>query len=218
MKAGLPLCLIGDSGTGKSHLMIGIGTAIAGAGMRVRYTTTANLVNELAEAADEKKLGRTLARYGRVDHSVSCVSTRRSRETGAGSGFVGDIPTAVTSYETIGATYSGTRRPDPRIAAQIHAALGDIATVINVGAGTGSYEPPQTLLAVEPGATMIAQRPTGSARALQASAESIPIADDFADAAMAILTVHHWTDLEVPVSGNYGGSPGSVYRLLIADL
>jgi DNA replication protein DnaC len=67
VKAGLPLCLIGDSGTGKSHLLIGIGTAIAEAGLRVRYTTTANLVNELAEAADEKKLNRTLARYGRVD-------------------------------------------------------------------------------------------------------------------------------------------------------
>ncbi|WP_107308695.1 IS21-like element helper ATPase IstB [Streptomyces mirabilis] len=67
VKAGLPLCLIGDSGTGKSHLLIGIGSAIAEAGMRVRYTTTANLVNELAEAADEKRLGRTLARYGRVD-------------------------------------------------------------------------------------------------------------------------------------------------------
>lgn len=63
---GQPLCLIGDSSTGKSHL-IGIGTAIAAAGLRVRYTTTANLVNELAEPADEKKLGRTLARYSRVD-------------------------------------------------------------------------------------------------------------------------------------------------------
>ncbi|MFF3404315.1 ATP-binding protein [Streptomyces sp. NPDC002659] len=69
--AGLPLCLIGDSGTGKSHLLIGIGTAIAEAGMRVRYATTANLVNELAAAADEKKLGRTLARYGRV--GLLCV-------------------------------------------------------------------------------------------------------------------------------------------------
>ncbi|SEM77044.1 IS21-like element helper ATPase IstB [Streptacidiphilus jiangxiensis] len=67
VEAGQPLCLIGHSGTGKSHLLIGIGTAIAEAGMKVRYTTTANLVNELAEAADEKKLTRTIQRYGRVD-------------------------------------------------------------------------------------------------------------------------------------------------------
>lgn len=67
VKAGNPLCLIGDSGTGKSHLLIGIGTAIAETGLKVRYTTTANLVNELAEAADDKKLARTITRYGRVD-------------------------------------------------------------------------------------------------------------------------------------------------------
>lgn len=79
----------------------------------------------------------------------------------------------MTTYDGIGVTYSHTRRPDPRIAAEIHRALGDAATVINVGAGTGSYEPPQTVLAVEPSSVMIAQRPAGSARALQASAESI---------------------------------------------
>jgi SAM-dependent methyltransferase len=103
-------------------------------------------------------------------------------------------------YDTIGATYTATRRPDPRIAAQIHAALGDAETVINVGAGTGSYEPPQTVLAVEPSAVMIAQRPVGAAPAIQAAAESIPLGDDAADAAMALLTVHHWTDLEAGVA------------------
>lgn len=59
--AGQPLCLIGGSGTGKSHLLIGIGTAVAEARMKVRYTTTANLVNELAEAADERQLTKVLA-------------------------------------------------------------------------------------------------------------------------------------------------------------
>lgn len=67
VRAGRPLCLIGDSGTGKSHLLIGIGTAIAEAGLKVRYTTTAALVNELAEAADDKQLGRAIARYGKYD-------------------------------------------------------------------------------------------------------------------------------------------------------
>ncbi|MFI1868648.1 methyltransferase domain-containing protein [Streptomyces jumonjinensis] len=105
----------------------------------------------------------------------------------------------MTTYDRIGATYNHTRRPDRRIAVEIHEALGDAGTVINVGAGAGSYEPPQTVLAVEPSAVMIAQRPAGSARALQASAESIPIADDSADAAMALLTVHHWTNLEAGI-------------------
>ena len=65
--AGQPLCLVGDSGTGKSHLLIGIGTAIAEAGLKVRYSTAANLVNELAEAADERQLTKVIARYGRCD-------------------------------------------------------------------------------------------------------------------------------------------------------
>ncbi len=102
----------------------------------------------------------------------------------------------MATYDCIGATYADTRRPDPRIAARIHQALGDATTVINVGAGTGSYEPSETVWAVEPSAVMIAQRPAGSARALEASAESIPLADDSADAVMALLTVHHWSDLE----------------------
>jgi len=65
--AGQPLCLIGDSGTGKSHLLIGLGTAAAEHGYRVRYTTAAALVNELVEAADDKALSRAIARYGRID-------------------------------------------------------------------------------------------------------------------------------------------------------
>jgi DNA replication protein DnaC len=67
VKAGQPLCLIGDSGTGKTHLLIGLGTAAAEAGYRVRYTLASKLVNELVEAADDKQLSKTIARYGRVD-------------------------------------------------------------------------------------------------------------------------------------------------------
>jgi SAM-dependent methyltransferase len=97
-------------------------------------------------------------------------------------------------YDRIGRTYASTRRADPRIQAAIWAALGDAETVVNVGAGAGSYEPPSTVLAVEPSAAMIAQRPSGSAPAVQASAEHIPLADGACDAALAVLTLHHWTD------------------------
>jgi SAM-dependent methyltransferase len=99
-------------------------------------------------------------------------------------------------YDEIGRTYAATRRPDPRIEATIRAGLGDAASVVNVGAGAGSYEPPQTVLAVEPSAAMIAQRPPGSAPAVQATAERIPLADGACDAALAVLTIHHWADQE----------------------
>jgi len=101
--------------------------------------------------------------------------------------------TARVDYERHGRTYAQHRRPDPRIAARIHAALGDARTVLNVGAGTGSYEPrDRWLLAVEPSATMRAQRPAGAAPALDASAEALPFDDDTFDAAMACVTIHHW--------------------------
>ncbi|TDC67601.1 class I SAM-dependent methyltransferase [Streptomyces hainanensis] len=103
-------------------------------------------------------------------------------------------------YDTLGATYGRTRRPDSRIAAQIHAALGDAASVVNVGAGTGSYEPPRTVLAVEPSQVMLAQRPPRSAPAVRAVAERLPLGDDAADAVMALLTVHHWTDLAAGIA------------------
>jgi SAM-dependent methyltransferase len=102
------------------------------------------------------------------------------------------MPTRV-DYERHGRTYSQHRRPDPRIAARIHAALGDARTVLNVGAGAGSYEPSDRwLLAVEPSATMRAQRPLGAPPAIDARAESLPFDDDAVDAAMACVTIHHW--------------------------
>ena len=103
-------------------------------------------------------------------------------------------------YDTLGATYGVTRKPDPRIAARIDAALGEVGSVVNVGAGTGGYEPATTVVAVEPSATMIAQRPSGSAVAVRAVAESLPLADASVDAALAVLTVHHWTDVEAGLS------------------
>jgi SAM-dependent methyltransferase len=98
-------------------------------------------------------------------------------------------------YDRIGRTYTATRGTDPRIAARIWDALGGARSVVNVGAGTGSYEPPdRDVTAVEPSAVMIAQRPPGAAPAVQASAESLPFEDASFDAAMAVLTIHHWSD------------------------
>jgi hypothetical protein len=102
-------------------------------------------------------------------------------------------------YDTIGATYTLTRRTEPRIAARIWAALGDARTVLNVGAGTGSYEPPgRDVTAVEPSAVMRAQRPAGAAPCVAAAAESLPFEDQSFDAAMALSTVHHWQN---PIAG-----------------
>jgi SAM-dependent methyltransferase len=98
-------------------------------------------------------------------------------------------------YDTIGATYSVTRRTDPRVAAQVWAALGDARTVLNVGAGTGSYEPfDRAVTAVEPSAVMRAQRPAGAAPCVAATAENLPFADQSFDAAMAVATIDHWPD------------------------
>lgn len=104
-------------------------------------------------------------------------------------------PESVVAYDRIGVRYVSTRRPDPRIASQIHAALFTMGTVVDVGAGAGSYEPAQTVAAVEPSNVMIAQRPPGSAPCVRAVAEDLPLADKCVDAVMAILTVHHWRDV-----------------------
>ncbi|MEW9528280.1 class I SAM-dependent methyltransferase [Microbispora sp. NPDC049125] len=102
-------------------------------------------------------------------------------------------------YDSIGAGYTMTRRTEPRIAAQVWAALGEARTVLNVGAGTGSYEPPgRDVIAVEPSAVMRAQRPADAAPCVAAAAESLPFADRSFDAAMAFATIHHWQD---PITG-----------------
>ncbi|MCW5834009.1 MAG: class I SAM-dependent methyltransferase [Labilithrix sp.] len=98
-------------------------------------------------------------------------------------------------YDDIGTDYATVRRADPRIARAIRAALGDAASVVNVGAGSGSYEPVDLdVTAVEPSAEMIRQRPPGAAPCVQAWAESLPFEDGSFDAALAVLTVHHWSD------------------------
>jgi SAM-dependent methyltransferase len=107
-------------------------------------------------------------------------------------GSAGDV-----DYGEIGSSYGRFRQPDPVIAAQIHAALGQAQTVLNVGAGTGSYEPTdREVTAVEPSASMRAQRPAGLGAAIDAVAEDLPFDDDSFDASMATVTLHQWSDLE----------------------
>jgi SAM-dependent methyltransferase len=98
-------------------------------------------------------------------------------------------------YDVIGAEYAVTRREDPRIAALIHAALGEARTIVNVGAGTGSYEPrDRQVVAVEPSDVMIAQRDPRLPPAIRSRAYPLPLDDQSMDAAMAILTIHHWDE------------------------
>jgi SAM-dependent methyltransferase len=103
-------------------------------------------------------------------------------------------------YDTIGVGYARVRRPDPRLARQIHAALGSARLVSNVGAGAGSYEPPdREVVAIEPSTRMIRQRPAGTSNlVLRATAGDLPFRDGAFDASLALLTVHHWPD---PIAG-----------------
>ena len=104
-------------------------------------------------------------------------------------------------YDTIGLNYANLRRPDPRIAQHLERALGNAETVLNIGAGTGSYEPTdRRITAVEPSAEMIKQRPTSDAAVVQADAEHLPFEANSFDAAMAVLTIHHWSDKQKGVA------------------
>ena len=100
-------------------------------------------------------------------------------------------------YDVIGKNYAELRKPDRRIARIIESALGPAQTVLNVGAGAGSYEPTdRSVTAVEPSREMIRKRGPGAAKAIQASADDLPFDDKSFDASMAILTIHHWRDKE----------------------
>jgi hypothetical protein len=106
-------------------------------------------------------------------------------------GSAGDV-----DYAPLAGGYTAYRRPDPRIELAIRTALGDARTVVNVGAGAGSYEPvDRVVTAVEPSASMRAQRPTGRP-AVDAAAERLPFEDDSFDAGMATFSVHQWSDLD----------------------
>ena len=103
--------------------------------------------------------------------------------------------TTFKTYDVIGRSYSTRRQADPRLAARLGALMGFDTTVLNVGAGTGSYEPSRSgIVAVEPSTIMIRQRPPSAAPAVRAVAEALPFQDGAFDVVLAILTVHHWSD------------------------
>jgi len=104
-------------------------------------------------------------------------------------------------YEPGSFVYTASREEDPRIAAMIRAALGDVDSVVNVGAGTGSYEPTDIpVVAVEPSPAMIAQRPSDAAQVVEGVAEALPMPDGSFDAALATLSTHHWRDVRLGLS------------------
>jgi len=110
-------------------------------------------------------------------------------------------PAGDVDYGLHGRSYTRTRQTDPRIAARVHAALGNARTVLNIGAGAGSYEPADRhVIAVEPSATMRAQRPRHLAPAIHGIAESLPLDDQSVDAAMAMITIHQWRDVDKGLS------------------
>ena len=102
---------------------------------------------------------------------------------------------SAATYDELGKGYAVQRRADARIASVVWSALGDVQSVLNVGAGTGAYEPlDRIVLAVEPSETMIDQRPKGAAPCVRGAAEALPVGSGAYEAAMALLTIHHWSD------------------------
>jgi SAM-dependent methyltransferase len=151
-------------------------------------------------ASDADAVARVQAQAPGLPIALSTTQLVLAREHGFSSWaelklLVSSMASTGVRYDTIGRGYSAYRTADPRIQAAVDAALGDARTVVNVGAGTGSYEPrDRPVIPVEPSTAMARQRDPALAPAVLGVAESLPLADGCADAAMAMLTVHHWTD------------------------
>jgi SAM-dependent methyltransferase len=122
-------------------------------------------------------------------------------------------------YDRIGRGYASGRRTDPHIAAVLWSALGDAARVLNVGAGTGNYEPAdRSVLAIEPSTEMLCQRAEGAAPAIRGVAEALPFPDDAFDATLCVLTVHHWRDIAAGLAELQRVAGRQVIMMFDADL
>lgn len=155
-----------------------------------------------ARAGEPHALSRLNAHAPGLALALASTQLVVAREHGVGSwaqlkSLVAAMVAGGDRYDAIGSGYAAHRRPDARIAAAILDALGDARTVVNVGAGTGSYEPvDRPVIPIEPSTTMARQRPETLAPAVLGVAERLPLADDTVDAAMAVLTMHHWSDVQ----------------------
>jgi SAM-dependent methyltransferase len=161
----------------------------------------AKLLLRRLRAGDREALARMQAQARDLEVTLSTAQLVIAREYGFASwaqmkALVTRMSSGGVRYDTIGLGYSIHRRPDPRIARSVHDALGDARTVVNVGAGTGSYEPAdRPVIPIEPSTAMALQRDPALPPAVLGVAESLPMADGTADASMAMMTMHHWSDL-----------------------
>lgn len=157
---------------------------------------------EQLRAHDQDALARVQTHAPGLPTALSTAQLVIAREFGFASWaqlktLVGGMASRGVRYDQIGTGYSAYRHADPRIAAAVHQALGDARSVVNVGAGTGSYEPTdRPVIPIEPSTAMALQRAPTLPPAVLGVAESLPLADHSADAAMAILTMHHWADVD----------------------